>query len=228
LYDKAIGYALRMADRHLAISTGIKKLIIRYDPDADVKLVFNPVSLNVKKLINRSSHPILLYVGRLNDHHKNLSFLLQGLSRSSQKEWALKIIGTGPDEEKLKGMAIQLGISDKIQWLGFKNEPFDSLEECTALLLTSRYEGFGLVLVEANAHGIPVISSNCLAGPEDIVIEGVNGYLFPEGDLSSFVNILDKLIRGELKFASPEEIAKTAERFSEDNYYQRFKEALEI
>ena len=81
-------------------------------------------------------------------------------------------------------------------------------------------------MVEANLHGIPVISSNCQAGPGDIVIEGVNGYLFPEGDLETFVNILRKVIRGELNFASPEEIARTAERFSPDAFYERFKGAL--
>jgi len=112
------------------------------------------------------------------------------------------------------------------EWLGYQPRPFESIGECTALLLTSRFEGFGLVLVEANAHGIPVISSNCQAGPEDIVIEGVNGYLFPEGDLEAFVNILRKVIRGELKFASPEEIARTAKRFSPDAFYERFKGAL--
>jgi len=110
--------------------------------------------------------------------------------------------------------------------MGFHPQPFSIVRECTALLLTSRFEGFPLVLVEAIQYGIPVISSNCQAGPEDIVIEGVNGYLFPEGDLESFVNILRKVISGELKFASPEEIARTAERFSPEAFYERFKAAL--
>jgi UDP-D-galactose:(glucosyl)LPS alpha-1,6-D-galactosyltransferase len=226
LYHLAAGYALRMADFHLAISTGIKKLILGYDPSANVKVIYNPVLVSQNKLAKRSSFPTFLYVGRLEDFQKNISFLLRGFSKLDHQEWVLKIIGTGPDEENLKRLAVQLGIDNKIQWLGFRNDPFDSIEECTALLLTSRFEGFGLVLIEANAHGIPVISSNCLAGPEDIVIEGVNGYLFPEGDLEAFVNILRKVIRGELNFASPEEIARTAERFSPDAFYERFKGAL--
>jgi len=226
LYHLATGYALKMSDFHLAISTGIKKSILEHDRTADIRVIFNPVLVNSKKLVPRSSLPTFLYVGRLDDVQKNLSFLLTGLSRFVRKEWVLKIIGTGPDEEKLKKLAVQLGINDKIQWLGFQNDPFDSIEECTALLLTSRFEGFGFVLAEANAHGIPVISSNCQAGPEDIIIEGVNGYLFPERDLESFVNILRKVIREELKFASPEEIARTAERFSPEAFYERFKAAL--
>jgi len=228
LYHSAAGYALRMADFHLAISTGIKKLVLGYDPSADVKVIYNPVSVNLNKLAKRSSFPTFLYVGRLLDIHKNISFLLRGLSRFARKEWVLKIIGTGPDEDKLKKLVVHLGISDKIQWLGFKNDPFDSIEECTALLLTSRFEGFPLVLIEANAHGIPVIASNCPTGPEDIVIEGVNGYLFPEGDLESFCTLFEKAIDGRLVFATPEEIAKTSERFSEENFYKRFCKAFGI
>jgi len=228
LHHLAAGYALNMADFHLAISTGIKKLILGYDPSANVKVIYNPVSVNINKLAKRSGFPTFLYVGRLDDHQKNISFLLRGLSRFARKEWVLKIIGTGPDEENLKKLAAQLGINDKIQWLGFQSDPFNPIEECTALLFTSRFEGFGLVLVEANAHGIPVISSNCLAGPEDIVIEGVNGYLFPEGDLDSFVHLLERAIDGKLVFASPEEISKTAERFSSERFYERFKMALGI
>jgi len=228
LFYFAARYSIKRADFHLAISTGIKKLIQNFDPRADIRMVYNPVQVNPKKVARRSKLPTFLYVGRLDDFQKNLSFLLRGLSNFAQKEWVLKIIGTGPDEEKLKKLAVQLEINDKIQWLGFQNDPFDSIEECTALLLTSRFEGFSLVLVEANAHGIPVISSNCISGPQDIVIEGVNGYLFPEGNLDSFVHILEKAIDGKLVLASPEEIAKTSERFSAENFYNRFRTAFGI
>uniref|UniRef100_A0A7V3J8Y5 Glycosyltransferase n=1 Tax=candidate division CPR3 bacterium TaxID=2268181 RepID=A0A7V3J8Y5_UNCC3 len=112
------------------------------------------------------------------------------------------------------------------EWLGYQPHPFERIRECTALLLTSRFEGSPLVLIEANAQGIPVISSNCQAGPEDIVIEGVNGYLFPEGDLDGFFHLLEKAIDGKLVFASPEEIARTAERFSPEAFYERFKATL--
>jgi len=228
LLNYAAKFSLKKADLHLAISSGIRELILKYDPKADVKIVYNPAPEYIGKTRKKPDTPKFLYVGRLQDDHKNISFLLKGLSLLKSKNWQLTVIGTGPDEVKLKKLAEQLAIDTRINWLGYQNKPFEAMEECTALVLTSRFEGFGLVLVEANAHGIPVISSNCLAGPEDIVMEGINGYLYPEGDLNSFVDLLEKIIRGELSFASSEEIASTAGRFSVKNYYERLKVALEI
>jgi len=133
------------------------------------------------------------------------------------------------NEEKLKKLAGKRGIADRISWLGFKKDPYSEFQEITALLLTSRYEGFGMVLVEANQRGIPVISSDCESGPRDIVIAGVNGYLYREGDMGEFVRIIGDVIDGRLSFDTPENIAKTAERFREDVVVENiYKSLLEI
>jgi len=206
---------LKQADAHLAISTGMKEQILKFDPSAKVYTVFNPLGPYNGGLILRSKIPTFLYVGRIDDGQKNLSFMFNGLSKV-KKDWKLIIVGTGPDEDKLKNLADSLGISQKIEWRGFvKKSPYENLDEgITALLLTSRFEGFGMVLAEANQRGIPVISSDCQVGPSDIVIPGVNGYLYPEGDMDAFVKIINDMIDGKLDFGTPEEIAKTAERFS--------------
>ena len=226
VYSRIFKGVLKMVDGALAISSGTKRALSFFMPEYKIPLVFNPVEMHSSKLISRSAFPTFIYVGRLEDFQKNLSFMLIGLAKLKGENLKLKILGAGPDETRLRKLSEDLGISERIEWLGYQPHPFESIGECTALLLTSRFEGLPLVLIEANAHGIPVISSNCQAGPEDIVIEGVNGYLFPEGDLEAFVNILRKVTRGELKFASPEEIARTAERFSPEAFYERLKSAL--
>ena len=206
---------IKYADAHFAISTGIRDQILKLEPKAKVYTVFNPIEPYSGPLIKRSKTPIFLYVGRLFEKAKNLSFMFNGLSKV-KKDWKLIIVGTGPDEVKLKNLSDSRGISQKIEWRGFKKNPYENLDEgVTALLLTSRYEGFPMVLIEANQRGIPVISSNCQTGPSDIVIPGVNGYLYPEGDINAFVKIINDVIDGKLGFGTPEEIAKTAERFSE-------------
>ena len=216
VYGREIAESIRSADAHLCISSEIAELIKNIDSKAKVYTVYNPVPSYYGPLVKRSSYPIFLYVGRLNEHHKNISFLLKGLSHLRYKDWKLIVIGTGPDESKLKKLASDLGISDKIQWLGFKKDPYSEIKEATALLLTSRWEGFPMVLVEANQRGIPIISSDCKAGPKDIVINGVNGYLYKEGDMGDFVSIITSIIDGKLNFESPENIAKTTERFNEE------------
>jgi len=79
--------------------------------------------------------------------------MLKGLSRLKHKDWQLKIVGTGPDEEKLKKLAGKLGIADRISWLGFRKDPYSDFREITALMLTSRYKGFPMVLVETIQRG---------------------------------------------------------------------------
>ena len=216
VYSKEIFKGLKSADAHLAIATEIKDFIKDINPEANVNLVYNPVPLYSGKLIQRPTSPIFLYVGRLDDKPKNIPFMLNGLSKLKNKEWSLKIIGTGKDENKLKNLANKLKISDRIEWLGFKEDPYGEIDYATALLLTSRSEGFPMVLAEANQRGIPVISSDCKSGPKDIVIPGRNGYLYKEGDINDFIRVISGVMDGKLQFDTPENIAKTAERFRDD------------
>ncbi len=226
LYEEEIVCSIRDADAYLAISSEIAEEIRRHKKDANIYLVYNPVERYEGPLIDRSAKPIFIYVGRLSDRDKNISFMLKGFSMLKYKEWELKIIGTGPDEKRLKNLTEKLNISDKVSFEGFKKEPFKEIKEATALVLTSRWEGFPLVLVEAIQRGIPVISSDCKSGPRDIVINGKNGYLYKEGNLEEFVSTLESVIEGRLVFDSPENIAKTASKFSEEIVLENIDKAL--
>lgn len=231
IYGKEIFISLKSSAAHLAISSGIAETIKNIDSNAKVYIVYNPVPTYNGYLIQRPSSPIFLYVGRLSDRDKNITFMLTGLSKLRSKEWQLKIIGSGEDENKLKDLANKLNISNKIEWLGFQKDPYSEIKEVTALLLTSRWEGFSMVLVEANQRGIPVISSDCRSGPKDIVIPGKNGYLYKEGNMNDFIRVISDVIDGKLQFDTPENIAKTAVRFREDvvisNIYNSLKRIIE-
>jgi UDP-D-galactose:(glucosyl)LPS alpha-1,6-D-galactosyltransferase len=216
VYSKEIFKGLKSADAHLAIATEIKDFIKNINPGANVNLIYNPLPLYRGRLIQKPSSPLFLYVGRFDDKQKNIPFMLNGLSKLKNKEWSLKIIGTGKDENKLKNLANKLKISDRIEWLGFKEDPYGEIDYATALLLTSRWEGFPMVLAEANQRGIPVISSDCKSGTKDIVIPGRNGYLYKEGDINDFIRVISGVMDGKLQFDTPENIAKTAERFRDD------------
>ncbi len=226
MYEKEIISSIREADAFLAISSEIAEEIRRYKENAVIYLVYNPCKRYEGPLINRPAKPVFIYVGRLDDKQKNISFMLKGFSMLRDREWELKIIGSGPDEKKLKDLAKKLKISDKVSFEGFKKEPFKEVKEATALILTSRWEGFPLVLVEAIQRGIPVISSDCKSGPRDIVINGKNGYLYKEGNLEEFVSIVESVIEGRLVFDSPENIAKTANKFSEEVVLENIDKAL--
>ncbi|MGB9637884.1 MAG: glycosyltransferase [bacterium] len=218
IYNLSFRYFLtkifNYTDNYLCISRGIERIIKEINPEANTYLVYNPVEIPKEvKLIPRGENNVLLYVGRLEDNQKNISFMLRGLSRLKEYKWELRVIGKGPDEGKLRKLSKELGIEERIRWEGFKRDPYEDLEEVKVLLLTSRWEGLPLVLVEGNVRGIPFLSSNCVSGPEDIVIEGVNGYLYEEGNMEDFVDKLRRILTNELRFAEPYEVHKTSYRF---------------
>jgi len=208
---------LKYADLHLSISSGIAREIKMFSSNANVKVVYNPVLcddyLNFEP-IKRSEKPIFAYIGRLDNFQKDLLFLLKALSKL-KFEWKLKIVGTGPDEEKLKIYAKSIGVEKYVEWLGFSKLPFELLRNggISAVLLTSKFEGLPTVLIEAISYGIPVVSANCPTGPDDIIINGINGFLYKPGSINDFVDKVNYVVSNIHIFSRPEKIRKTVEKF---------------
>lgn len=98
-------------------------------------------------------------------------------------EYKLVILGAGNYRSELEAQASRLGISDKIIMPGFVENPHLILKNADIFILSSRFEGFPLALIEAMALGLPVISFDCPSGPASIIHDGINGLLVPHYDL---------------------------------------------
>lgn len=115
----------------------------------------------------------------------------------SYPDWELYIFGKQNKDLKLEELAQKKGISENII---FKNPVKDIMSEynkSSIFVLSSRFEGFGMVLIEAMSHGLPCVSFDCPYGPSDIVEDGQNGYLIPAGDIEDFAKQIKKLISDE-------------------------------
>lgn len=122
--------------------------------------------------------------------------LLISLSKISG-DWQLDVYGDGKDVNKCKTFSRELGIDDRVIWHGWVDDPWSTVKEATALVLTSEYEGFGMVLVEALSRGVYCISSNCEVGPADIIKDNENGRLFNKDNLNELQSILQNIVDGE-------------------------------
>jgi len=144
----------------------------------------------------------LLYAGRLMDF-KNLHLIIESLAALKQQGTLLSctIIGKGPAKSKLQRLAKKLGVADQIEWLGFLDESDDVYAHMKAsklFVLPSKREGFGVVAIEANASGTPVLTANFAANAaKDLVHDGVNGYIF-EPTVEGLTMSLQKALK-ELK-----------------------------
>jgi UDP-D-galactose:(glucosyl)LPS alpha-1,6-D-galactosyltransferase len=214
------------ADYHLAISSGIaRQLRELYIPQERIFTIYNPVKPAEQIIPRPTSKTIFLYVGRIEfEGQKRVKDLLDAL-RDVTGNWYLDIFGSGTDLPKCQLYAEKLGLSNRITWHGWMNEPWKYIKKATSLILTSSYEGFGMVIAEAIAHGVYCISSDCETGPEDLIQEGKNGRLYKSGHLNDLQKLLQNLINNK-ELPDPVEIQKSIKKFYVGHYYTNFYNAL--
>jgi len=154
--------------------------------------------INRKKIAKGGNKKTLITAARLDLSQKDFLTLLRTLKELNTKiECQLIILGEGEDREKIVRFAKNIGVSDQITLLGFKKNPIDYIKKADIFVLSTFYEGFGIVLVEAMIGKAPVISSDCDFGPREILENGKNGILVPVGDYKSMAKAILKLLEND-------------------------------
>jgi glycosyltransferase involved in cell wall biosynthesis len=151
-------------------------------PDEKVIVINNPVDIERVTVLSGEmscSYPAnkinLLAVGRLSQE-KGYDVLLQAMALLTG-DYHLTILGIGPDEDMLLELSENLGLQEKVTFKGFQNNPYLWMKDADLMILSSRYEGFPNVVLEANTCGTPVIAFSCPGGTAEIIEDGVNGFL---------------------------------------------------
>ncbi|WP_440826794.1 glycosyltransferase family 4 protein [Psychrobacter cryohalolentis] len=137
---------------------------------------------------------VVLGMGRLT-YQKGFDMLIDAWAEVclSNFDWKLRIVGSGEDELKLKKQAKELGILERIDFVPVTNDVEKYYSTSSFYCLSSRFEGFGMVMIEAQAFGLPVVAFDCDAGPSDIIEHGKNGYLVEKDNpklLAHYINLV--------------------------------------
>jgi glycosyltransferase involved in cell wall biosynthesis len=127
----------------------------------------------------------IITVGRLKDE-KNHSMLLRSIALLPHRDVKLMIVGDGKNASALRLLASQLDISHRVIFVGFQSDPSPFYATADVFALTSDYEGFGNVIVEAMSFGLPIVSTDCPSGPAEILEHGRWGRLVPVGNVEAF------------------------------------------
>lgn len=109
-------------------------------------------------------------------------------------DWKLEIIGDGEDRNLLKSMIERYGLEDSLSLVPTNSEIEKHYLDSSVYVMTSRYEGLPMVLLEAQAFGLPIVSFRCKCGPADVVEDGRTGFLVAEGDVEAFAMQLKKVM----------------------------------
>jgi glycosyltransferase involved in cell wall biosynthesis len=146
------------------------------------------------------SRPIVVAAGRLT-RQKGFDYLIPAFARVAPRApgWRLRICGDGPLRHQLSGLVAAHDSADRIELLGQVRDIASELQQASIFVLSSRSEGFPLVLLEAMSKGLPVVSFDCPTGPAEIVDQGRTGFLVPLGDTDAMVEAILELIHDEPK-----------------------------
>jgi glycosyltransferase involved in cell wall biosynthesis len=227
----ALGY--RMADARVGVSTGVVRDIAQLAqmPMGRFDVIYNPVPSrpNPGPQALASADSLwavppgvrILSVGRFKAV-KNHPLLLRAFAKLAQRSGArLMFLGTGAGEVTLRALAEELGIADQVIFAGFQHDPTPFYRTADLFVLSSDYEGFGNVIVEALACGTPVVSTNCPCGPAEILDNGRFGRLVPVGDADALGSSL--IAELDAQFCSASLIRRAADFSPEIAAYKYLK-----
>jgi glycosyltransferase involved in cell wall biosynthesis len=139
------------------------------------------------------------FLGRL-EPAKGLERMLELASRLDARgvDFRLTMAGSGTLESWLRAEIDRRGLGARVRMLGAVSDLAGFFRGVDLLLLTSHYEGFANVIVEANSYGVPALAMKVPHGPADVIQEGVNGFLVPDGDVDAMVALLAGDVRSRL------------------------------
>lgn len=194
-------YLLKNSNGIVVISNAVKEaLISKYKiNESKITLVYNSIDLEFFKPSHKKINEIEFVIGTICrlTQQKGIDLLIQSFYKfinKNKKDVQLVIAGEGPEKENLLALTSSLSLNDKVKFIGAlqREDVRKTLYSLDVFVLASRWEGFGISLIEAMACGVPVIGSN-VDGISEIIEDGVNGLLFEPNNIDSLCEKLESI-----------------------------------
>lgn len=241
---KRFGKRLEKYDRIIAICDEMKEEIENIYPNLNGKVsrIYNPFNFErIEKLMNDESEltkeqikmlneDYCIAISRLDIIQKDYETLLKSFKRLKDNgiEQKLYIIGDGPSKKTIENLIKNYKLENLVFLLGRMKNPYIWLKNSNFFIHSSKFEGFGLVLVEAGYSGKAVISSRCPVGPKDILKDGKCGILFEVGNDEELADDIEKLLKdNKLKKEYENLIKERVKEFDSKNVIKEYEKLIE-
>ena len=217
-------YQFKKLDQTVVLCHHDAETYDQYDPVFKPTVIYNPLTLKPGTPSTGTTKSFLA-VGRFSRQHKGFDLLIEAFYLFSQKnyDWKLDIVGEGVEEELYRTLIKKYNLEKRVTIHPFTNHIQEYYSNAQVYVLSSRWEGFGLVLVEAMAHGLPVVSTDLPTSQE---IMGDFGLYFKNGDIRDLAERLEDATHIDWKTKSQEAI-EIANRFDINSIIGRWKELIE-
>lgn len=203
---KRFGKRLEKYDCIVSICDEMKEEIEKLYPNlkGKVRRIYNPFNFkNINELSQNQDdlkaeekllleEDYILAVSRLDTVQKDYDTLLNAMKKAMEQGFSKKlfIVGDGPNKKDIESLIKELDIWENVKFLGRKKNPYVWMKNSSFFVHSSKYEGFGLVIVEAMSLKKAVIVSNCKVGPKEILENGKSGKLYNVGDSDKLTELL--------------------------------------
>lgn len=244
LFKKNYEKKLNKYDYIITISDEMTKQLTNLYPELPkekIKRIYNPFSFDFmrdnsldtsnlnfteKKLL---TNKFICSVSRIDEAQKDITSLIKAyhkLYNQNSIEHYLYIIGDGPHKIELENLVKNLDLAEKVLFLGKKTNPYIWMRNADLFILSSKYEGFGLVLVESMAVETFVIATNCKTGPKEILLNGECGDLVEIGNINMLAEKINYAIKN--KDYRKNKIKNASFRINEFSINNIINEAIKI
>jgi glycosyltransferase involved in cell wall biosynthesis len=204
IMQASIFLTYRFADKLVGVSEGasldtaklaglpVKQFSVIYNPIPIRPMPAKDVRIEVERLWGCPSGQRILAVGSLKSQ-KNYALLIKAFAALTRSQARLIIVGGG-DSTNLKQLANDLYVADRVIFTGFRSDTASFYATADIFALSSDYEGFGNVIVEALSFGLPVVATDCPSGPAEILENGRWGRLVKVGDFAKLASAIDETL----------------------------------
>jgi glycosyltransferase involved in cell wall biosynthesis len=241
LKRKIVPYFLRwfysFADAVVAVSEGVAEDLSQMSglPLQKIKVIYNPIVTPtlLAKMREPVTHPwlipgqvpVILGVGRLSIQ-KDFPTLIRAFAEVRRhRDVRLLILGEGEERSHLEALVDQLNLTDEVDLPGFVPNPYAYMSHSALFVMSSAWEGFGNVLVEAMAAGTSVVSTDCKSGPAEILSQGQYGRLVAAGDVQGLAMAILKTLNEE---PDPQTLRLRSEEFSVDQALSQYRHVVDL
>ena len=220
----------------IAVSKEIETKIVEKYHYKNVKTIYNPLEIEKIERLSSEENGIdfqyIIAVGRMVfDNNKQFDKLIDTYSKSElpAKKIKLVLLGDGPQRKSLEELADAKGVSNKVIFLGFQDNPFKYLAKAKFFVLTSKNEGLPNSITESLACGIPVVSFDCKSGPAELIEDRKNGLLVENQNFEKLASAMNEMASNiELYDYCRGNAKESVRRFEVDTIGKKWMDYLKI